>query len=114
MLTPPPVAPPRPLTRSPLPPCHTTSVNFLYLRVFMVPPTARTNGLELGKSTCAPLVFCMSPEPSSPAAQATVISRAAATFSRALRAFRAAFDQPLESSAAPQLIDKAAGFSLIT
>src|SRR2546422_1193763 len=72
-LTPPPVAPPL------SPSFHTVSLEIDGPEACRrVPPQANTNGLEAGKSTCCCPSFTPTQAPSSPAAQQTVIPRAAA------------------------------------
>src|SRR5271165_3063956 len=81
VLTPPPVAPLWPLPVRRPGDCHQTcSVTFGGVPVSIVPPTARANGLELGKSTCALPSVNSSPDPSSPADTHVVIPTTAAIF----------------------------------
>ena len=78
-LTPPPVEPPL-SARRPSPSFHARSLRLAPVRS-SVPPTASTNGLEHGKSTCALPSLMPSDEPSSPAATQMVIPISAASCS---------------------------------
>src|SRR5450432_2449023 len=110
-LTPPPPAPPPCPFLSPGATNHTCSVGLAVVPVIIVPPTLKTNGLELGKSTCALVSPTASPEPSSPDEMQTVIPSKATACRRALICLRADADQSGESSANPQLTESVTGLA---
>src|SRR5438445_8904214 len=83
VLTPPPVLPPL-SARRPSPSFHTMSGCVPPLCGIVVPPTASTYGLPLGKSTYACPSCTPSPEPSSPAATQLVRPMCAASRSVSL------------------------------
>src|SRR5271167_2624474 len=115
MLTPPPVEPPPSFSvRWPGASHQVTSFTDAPDCSNMVPPMPSANGLELGKSTWALPSSSWSPDPSSPEETQIVIPSKRAAFKRSLIASIAPLDQPLSSSANPQLTDSTAGLSAIT
>ncbi len=114
VLTPPPVDPPPFPVRRPGDSHHVTSSTALPDAFSIVPPTLSTNGLTLGKSTCAFPSLIWSPDPSSPDEMHVVIPSNRAAFSRSLIAETALLDHPGSSSANPQLIESTTGIALIT
>ena len=109
-LTPPPVDPPPRTDRSPGAFHHVTSS--AGVPVSMVPPTLRTNGLVAGKFTCALWSSTWSPTPSSPDDTQVVRPSIDAACSRRLISWTAAPEKSGESSASPQLTDRATGRGL--
>src|SRR5262249_27737385 len=113
-LTPPPVEPPPFGVRRPGASHQVTSLTAEPVPVSMVPPTDRTNGLPLGKSTWALPSSTWSPDPSSPEETQIVMPSRRAAFNRSSIALIAFADQPGSSSANPQLTESATGRAAIT
>src|SRR6185437_2596778 len=84
-----------------------SSVMILPLAKRRVPPQARTNGLDAGKSTCCPPSFTPSAEPSSPDAARTVTPSIAASLNTSLNESMDCCVQL--DSAPPQLMDTTDG-----
>src|SRR6202034_1195047 len=106
-LTPPPVAPPS------APSFQTVSDLILpFEPKSLVPPQARTHGLDAGKSTCTPPSGSPSEEPLSPDATHTEIPRSAASWNAALNAFMACGVHSL--SALPQLMEMTEGLRAVS